>query len=45
MMERLNVGRIALLPARLLVGVAVIACGLVVVCSGCRLFLLWVDQT
>lgn len=45
MMERLKVGQIALLPARLPVGIAVIGCGLVVVCSRCGLFLLWVDGT
>jgi hypothetical protein len=38
MTERLNLGQIALLAAHLLVGSAVIACGLVVVCS-------WVDET
>jgi hypothetical protein len=37
MTERLNLGQIALLAARLLTGIAVIACGLVVVCSCCGL--------
>ena len=36
MTERLNLGQIAL-PARLLVGIAVIARGLVAVCSCCGL--------
>jgi hypothetical protein len=45
MMERFNVGQIALLPARLPVGIAVLARGLVVACSCGRLFLLWVDET
>jgi hypothetical protein len=37
MTERLNLGQIALLPARLLVGGAVIAGGLAVICSCCGL--------
>jgi len=37
MTERLNLGQIALLAARLLIGIAVIACGPVVVCSFCGL--------